>query len=287
MKTAQKQATERLKIKPQKNTSKITARRVARELAVIIMAQLPKDKAKLDEMNLDELVAKAVHMLRDYAKQALFEVNSFLVQKQEEVHELERDHVDNAGRTDSLEPVAVTTGHLKEQFDQMERAINLVAEALDIPDLVLSFGHSVVAMQCPHCKTSTDVTLARPSKSDVYSFMHALISTYLEHRHDIDAFIRTANAKWPIERMVTIDRNILRLACTEALYMQDVPINVCISEAVELCHHFADDRAAKFINGILSDLSKDASYFRRHGRIPELMPENDNIETEEIAIADS
>jgi hypothetical protein len=32
-----------------------------------------------------------------------------------------------------------------------------------------------------------------------------------------------------------------------------------------LCHRFADERAAKFINGILADLVEEAEYFRQTG----------------------
>jgi hypothetical protein len=45
-----------------------------------------------------------------------------------------------------------------------------------------------------------------------------------------------------------------------------VPVNVAIAEAVQLCHRFADERAAKFINGVLSDLAEEAKYFRNQGK---------------------
>ena len=51
-----------------------------------------------------------------------------------------------------------------------------------------------------------------------------------------------------VDRMVSIDRDILRLACAEAFFIEEVPVNVAISEAVELAHRFADEKAAKFIN---------------------------------------
>ncbi|HMX46238.1 MAG TPA: transcription antitermination factor NusB, partial [Candidatus Obscuribacter sp.] len=86
---------------------------------------------------------------------------------------------------------------------------------------------------------------------------------YLEHKETIDEFIKRSKSKWRMERMVSIDRDILRLACAETFYMPDIPINVAISEAVELSHRFADARAAKFINGILGDLSEEAEAVRR------------------------
>ncbi len=69
--------------------------------------------------------------------------------------------------------------------------------------------------------------------------------------------------------MVSIDRDILRLACAEAFYMPDIPVAVAINEAVELCHRFADEKAAKFINGILADLDEEAEHFRQYGTFKE------------------
>ena len=94
----------------------------------------------------------------------------------------------------------------------------------------------------------------------------------MDHRDEIDEMIKKVKERWRIDRMVTIDRDIIRLACAEAFFMPDVPVNVAISEAVELSHRFADDKAAKFINGVLSDLGKQAKTFRETGKLPALPP---------------
>jgi N utilization substance protein B len=145
-------------------------------------------------------------------------------------------------------PVSLTSEQMKEQFNILKRTINAVAEALDVPSLALQ------------------TTL---EKDKIKDFLSCLVNAYAEHKEEIDNFIRKADAKWQIERMVSIDRNILRLACAEAFYMPDIPIPVAINEAVELCHRFADEKAAKLINGILGDLSQEAEYYRQHGQFPD------------------
>ena len=247
----------------------MSARRIARELAVIVMPQLPKNKEKLAAVDLEDLVAKAVHMLRDYAKQILADANSVLLASTDSMNDIELNHPKNADKIEHFSAVSLTTGQLKEQVDNLERALNMVAEALDIPDMALSTGRSVIEVQCGKCGEHATSFIDRPNKSDVQLFFVRIVTAYFEHRSEIDQFIKNAKAKWQVERMVSIDRDILRLACAEALYMTDVPVNVAISEAVELCHRFADERAAKFINGILSDLSKQARYFRAHGKLAE------------------
>ena len=56
----------------------MSARRIARELAVMVLPQLAKDKAKLEKIELEEVVSKAISMLHDYAKENLAEVEALL-----------------------------------------------------------------------------------------------------------------------------------------------------------------------------------------------------------------
>jgi transcription antitermination factor NusB len=248
----------------------MSARSIARELAVIVLPQLPKDKAKLDKVELKTLIAKSVSLLVDNAKQNLADANALLLKAAGEISDTEVEHPDNQDKIEELQPVNVTTQQLRNQVELIERALQLTAEALDIPEIILLTGGKSIAVPCKKCKTTSTIHIARDEETEIMQFFMLLIETLNEHKEEIDNFLQQAKAKWRVERMVSIDRDILRLACAEALYLHDVPINVCISEAVELSHRFADERAAKFINGVLGDLSATASHFRRTGEFKSL-----------------
>ncbi len=253
------------------NTDKtMTARSIARELAVIVFPQLPKDRQKLEKSEIPSLVVKAVAMLCDYAKQNLSDANGLLLKASESIAEIESDHPLNAQNVEELVPVPVTTEQLRQQLELIERALYFVSEALDIPETLAQVGKTTVQTTCRKCKTSAEHHLEHTNPSEVKEFLNRLVETYFDHRDEIDEFIKQARAKWKIERMVSIDRDIIRLACAEAFFMPDIPVNVCISEAVALSHRFADERAAKFINGILGDLADVASSFRRSGVLTNL-----------------
>ena len=64
----------------------MSARRIARELAVILMPQLPKDRHKLNSVDYEALIAKSVHMLVDHAKQCLSNANAILVTSAGAIH---------------------------------------------------------------------------------------------------------------------------------------------------------------------------------------------------------
>ncbi|HIA52628.1 MAG TPA: transcription antitermination factor NusB [Candidatus Melainabacteria bacterium] len=247
----------------------MTARRVAREIAVILMPQLPKTRAGSEALEMGALIEKTVRMLADYAKQNLLDAGAILEKTNFELHNIEAEHPDNSRSTQVLHPVALTTEQLREQIAQVERALHLVAEALDVPEMTLASGSSSINIPCKQCGHTNRATFEKYSHAEIRDFLLTLLNAYSEHKVEIDEYIKSTRSKWNVERMVSIDRDILRLACAEAFFIHEVPINVAISEAVELCHRFADEKAAKFVNGVLADLSEQAKEFRQTGEFPQ------------------
>jgi len=68
----------------------------------------------------------------------------------------------------------------------------------------------------------------------------------------IDALLSDASHSWPLHRMPTIDRAILRMATYELLERAEVPVAVVIDEAVTLAKRFSTDNSGSFVNGVLS-----------------------------------
>jgi transcription termination factor NusB len=162
----------------------MSARRIARELAVILLPQLPKDKDRFEKLEIEKLASKAVLMLTDYAKQCLSDANGFINESRKLLADEEMHHPDNEQvvTVADLKSVRVTTGQLGQHLDNLERALNLTSEALDIPQLAI--------------------------ESKDAAFLYTLISTYAAHRPEIDQFIGRVKTKWRVERMVSIDRDI-------------------------------------------------------------------------------
>ncbi|WP_084622577.1 transcription antitermination factor NusB [Demequina oxidasica] len=75
---------------------------------------------------------------------------------------------------------------------------------------------------------------------------------------EINAIIQDASPKWTMARMPGVDRALLRIATWEILCNDDVPTSVAIDEAVTLATQLSTDDSAKFVNGLLSTIAKDA-----------------------------
>lgn len=86
-------------------------------------------------------------------------------------------------------------------------------------------------------------------------FAFKIINNILSNREQIDTFIERHADNWELNRMAIIDKNLMRIAIAEMLYLDDVPPKVSINEAIEIAKKFSTDKSSKFVNGIL-----DATY---------------------------
>lgn len=79
----------------------------------------------------------------------------------------------------------------------------------------------------------------------------------LDNLREIDLIIREFTKEWgELDRLTTIDRNILRIGVYELLYEDDIPTGVVIAEAVKLAEIYGTENSARFVNGVLSSIAK-------------------------------
>ena len=97
---------------------------------------------------------------------------------------------------------------------------------------------------------------SREVDSDTRDFAQFLHDRYVENKTEIDQLIRKHASNWKLERMATVDRNILRMAIAEFLFVE-TPRVVVIDEAIEVARKYSGDEATEFVNGILDSIHKD------------------------------
>ena len=79
-----------------------------------------------------------------------------------------------------------------------------------------------------------------------------------KEREALDEWLGEVAVGWPVHRMSAVDRTILRLALYEMLYVEDVPAEVAVNEAIELAKGFSSDEAPHFVGGVLRGASEIA-----------------------------
>ncbi len=83
-----------------------------------------------------------------------------------------------------------------------------------------------------------------------------LVERIREEQEAIDRIAAAAADNWRLDRIATVERNILRIAIFE-LRCNRAPPKVIIDEALWLAHRFAGARAPAFINGVLDRVARD------------------------------
>jgi transcription antitermination factor NusB len=88
------------------------------------------------------------------------------------------------------------------------------------------------------------------------------IATYMAKsawgfRATADEWLGRIAAKWPVYRMATVDRNVLRLATWELINYPQTPPKVVLDEAINMGKEFSTADSGSFINGILDALLKE------------------------------
>ncbi len=87
------------------------------------------------------------------------------------------------------------------------------------------------------------------------AFMEELVRGVTSQQEEIDKLIGQHSSHWRIERMPSVDRNVLRISVFEMLSGK-LPSAVIIDEALELVRRFSGDESVSFVNGVLDAVGR-------------------------------
>lgn len=200
------------------------AQSIARELALLALPQLSKAQKKLAQeqprelqLTLEEMMVKAIATLREETQEALEAATAELQRSNDRL-------LNSQTRASDVDGARVMT---TEAIELVQTAINRLGQALEMPELINNFN--------------------RP---DVRSYALSLLVKATEETAAIDTLLSESIVDWQLGRLPKIDRDILRLAVTEIVYL-GLEERIAINEAIELAKRYSDDQGRKLINGVL------------------------------------
>ncbi len=126
-------------------------------------------------------------------------------------------------------------------------ARELALQALFFTDMQTGDHHDAVALFREQFVSNE---MAQP-------FFDTLTQGVLNHEESIDSAIASHSKNWKVYRMSAVDRNAMRVAVFEILFLEEVPDKVAINEAIEIGKRFGTGDSGAFINGILDAVSMD------------------------------
>ncbi|MBV8883063.1 MAG: transcription antitermination protein NusB [Chroococcidiopsidaceae cyanobacterium CP_BM_RX_35] len=192
-------------------------RRIARELALLGLSQLPQSPEKLETQQLSNLILAAVRTMTTEVQDALVNAAAELQRGSDRL-------LNSETRSADLETARAM---VEEAIELTQIAINRVGTAVELPELI---------------------NLA--NQSEVRSYALQIVSTVNVKRQQLDEQLTLALVDWQVARLAQIDRDILRIAIAEILFL-GIPERVAINEAVELAKRYSGDEGHRFVNGVL------------------------------------
>ena len=207
------------------------ARRAARELALILFSQLDSIQ-NINNWDFQDIVLKSVRTLTNSSADDLTSATNSILAMKEFIDEYQSNSPVNLERPIGVSDVPVQIPMTDEMQAKLDELINIAEKtmlAIEIAEMT-----------------------ALSENSEVKDFIKNTVETYKIHKDDIDNQIKKYAIGWDFNRLVKMDKDILRIAICELLYIKDAPVKVVIDEAIELAKKYSTDDSASFVNGILA-----------------------------------
>lgn len=208
------------------------ARRASRELALILFSQLDKKITEYTNIEFEDIVLKSVRVLSSNSIEELKTSVGGLLDIKSYIDDYEADDPSNLERPIGVKnkPVPIpTTADLSEKIDSILEVVEKTIFALEVAELAVL-----------------------ESEDDVKKYVVDIAKAFKENYDKIDEQIQKFSKGWDINRLVKMDKDILRIAIIELLYIKEAPMKVVVDEALELAKKYSTEDSSAFINGILA-----------------------------------
>lgn len=213
------------------------ARRAARELAFILFSQFDEKISNYTKENMDDIIIKSIRLLISSSNEELKTSLGALIDMKNRIEDYEAEHDTNLNRPMGASNIAVPMVMTSEMVEKIDSMIDVAEKAI--------LGLEIAEF------TALD------SQPEVKDFAVKIAQTYRDNSQEIDQIIKDYAKGWDFDRLVKMDKDILRISICELLFIKESPMKVVVDEAVELAKKYSTDDSASFVNGILAKVIVD------------------------------
>lgn len=89
------------------------------------------------------------------------------------------------------------------------------------------------------------------------AYFDAIVDGVSKEQDELDAIYSKYLKDWKQSRLPKVDVVLLRIAVYEMLHIEDVPVNVSISEAVVLTKRYSSEESKGYINAVLGKVGNE------------------------------
>lgn len=208
------------------------ARRASRELALILFSQFDKKIVEYSDKDFEDIILKSIRVLSNNSTDELKTAVGSLIDIKGFIEDYEANDESNLERPIGVKnlPVQIpTTADMAEKVDSILEIVEKTIFALEVAELAVL-----------------------ESQDEVKDYVIKIAKSFKANYKEVDEQIQKYSKGWDINRLVKMDKDILRIAIIELLHINEAPMKVIVDEALELAKKYSTDDSASFINGILA-----------------------------------
>ena len=97
---------------------------------------------------------------------------------------------------------------------------------------------------------------AEYNAGDQEDYIRSVVEGVIGNIDEIDSLINEYSKGWSVDRISNVCLAVMRQAIYELKYVDSIPANVSVNEAVNIAKTYDGDSAAPFINGILGNIKE-------------------------------
>ncbi len=176
------------------------ARRASRELAFILFSQFDKKISNYSKENLDDIILKSVRILSSSASDELKLSLGALMDMKNKIDDYEAEHEINLNRPMEASNIPVPLPMTSDMTGRIDEMINVAEKAL-------------LALEIAEFATLE-------SEGEVKNYAIQIAEAFQKNHEEIDEIIKKYSTGWDFDRLVKMDKDILRIAISELLYIK-------------------------------------------------------------------
>lgn len=140
---------------------------------------------------------------------------------------------------------------------------------MDDAEFVVEAVNEVIQKSKNTLKLHFDKNSLKDKFKELNQFGVDLFNQTIAHRQEHQQMIEPKLKNWETDRLAIIDVILIRMALSEFLYFESIPVKVTINEYLDIAKEYSTPKSKDFINGVLDSLMrefKEADILQKTGR---------------------
>ncbi|MEL6358663.1 MAG: transcription antitermination factor NusB [Bacteroidota bacterium] len=82
-------------------------------------------------------------------------------------------------------------------------------------------------------------------------FYTDLVNRTLQKDEELEALMAQKSDNWAVDRIMLLDKTVIKLALCEMLYFPSIPVKVSMNEYIDIAKTYSVSKSSQFVNGLL------------------------------------